>query len=259
MDVEMAKLSMSKDSRFGAEHFVDILSLIINYSLLDPNFAIKLIDNCKKNENNDNNENKERYNKLICNNRFLLESLWLRYISNKLPKTKNFDELKTLYKDKIQKYNLTLEEVIEKGEDKFLLGNDIAYKNAKAVEYIWYYDKLVDEDFKDVVYLDQFIRPSFQSNPLIKAINTGMNDKVKILIKYGANVNFETSEKLTPLMFAAKYDIKKIGTYPMILITKMLLNAGANVNSTNNHGKTAYNLAMEHRNDFLADIIKKFK
>lgn len=253
MDVEMARLSMSKDSRFGAEHFSDILTLIINYSLLDPNFAINLMKNCEKNDNN------ERYNKLICDNRFLLESLWLRYISNELPKTKNFDELKILYKDKIRKYNLTLQEVIEKGKDESLLGNDIAYKNAKAVEYIWYYDdKLSDKNFKDVVYLDQFQRPNFQSNALIRAIHTINNDKVEILIKYGANVNIEMFGKLTPLMYAAKLNINPNWAGDVILIVKMLLNAGANVNIVNDQGETAYDLAIKNKNIVVANTIKEF-
>jgi ankyrin repeat protein len=73
---------------------------------------------------------------------------------------------------------------------------------------------------------------------------------IKLLIEAGAKVNFK-DEKLgmTPLMYAAKVGNGKTA--------KILIEAGANIDQTNNEGKTALDLAKKENNKKMIQSLKK--
>ncbi|UZO82582.1 ankyrin repeat domain-containing protein [Aquimarina sp. ERC-38] len=71
-------------------------------------------------------------------------------------------------------------------------------------------------------------------SPLCIAIAKGDYDMVKGMIELGSDVN-EISNKMTPLMFAARYNQTEI--------IKLLVANGAIVNKKDNNGKTALNYA----------------
>lgn len=69
--------------------------------------------------------------------------------------------------------------------------------------------------------------------PIYRAIEYGHPDLAKWLVENGANVNIQTVERVTPLMWAIKRDFRELAEY--------LLEHGADV-----HGKSIYGLTAMH-------------
>jgi ankyrin repeat protein len=91
-------------------------------------------------------------------------------------------------------------------------------------------------------------RQCMHNNYLLAAAQAGINlNNVKNLISYGANINVQDSEGMTPLMLAAQYG------YPSV--AQVLLAKGANRNLKNHYGHTALDIVFN--NDNLA-VFKAF-
>ncbi|MGH2664441.1 ankyrin repeat domain-containing protein [Flavobacterium sp.] len=88
----------------------------------------------------------------------------------------------------------------------------------------------------------------FKPTPLCSAIIKGDLETVKKFIEYGADVN-ESSDGLTPLMLAARYNKAEI--------VKVLLEKGARIEAKDERGLTAVKYAeMSNATDTLA-LLKK--
>lgn len=87
-------------------------------------------------------------------------------------------------------------------------------------------------------------------NPLCQAIAKGDVDTVKKMIEFGTDVN-ATSNGMTPLMFAARYN--------KVEIVKLLLQNGAKVNVKDEKGFTALKHAELSNATEAADLIKAHK
>jgi hypothetical protein len=72
--------------------------------------------------------------------------------------------------------------------------------------------------------------------PLMHAIHKGQKKSVRVLLKHGANVNFQTAHWSTPLIMAAGYGYSDI--------VAMLLDAGARPDIRDHDGYTALNAAV---------------
>ena len=83
------------------------------------------------------------------------------------------------------------------------------------------------------------------------AIKFKLINQIDLLIKAGANVNFQRG-KFTPLHYAI-FDED-------INIIKMLLDKGANVNIKNSEGETPlkYALSISFHRDDIIDLLKKY-
>jgi ankyrin repeat protein len=91
---------------------------------------------------------------------------------------------------------------------------------------------------------------NFFSSPLHVAVSKGDVEVVKKFIAYGADVN-ETSEDMTPLMVAARYN--------KVEIIKVLLENGARPSDKNDKGFTALKYAqLSNANEAVA-VLKDLK
>ncbi|TGD58831.1 ankyrin repeat domain-containing protein [Flavobacterium humi] len=89
----------------------------------------------------------------------------------------------------------------------------------------------------------------FKPTPLCSAIIKGDLETVKKFIEYGADVN-ESSEGLTPLMLAARYNKAEIVT--------LLLEKGARIDAKDERGLTAAKYAeMSNATDTMALLRNK--
>jgi len=87
----------------------------------------------------------------------------------------------------------------------------------------------------------------YTGSPLCLAIAKGDVEVVKKFIEYGASVN-ETSNGMTPLMFAARYN--------QLEIIKLLIEKGANVKAKDDKGFTALNHAENSKANDAAEYLK---
>lgn len=85
------------------------------------------------------------------------------------------------------------------------------------------------------------------NSPLCAAIVKGDVEAVKLFIQYGADVN-ETSNGITPLMFAARYNRADI--------IKELLKGGANKTTKDERGNTALNYAEKFKANDAIQLLK---
>ncbi len=72
---------------------------------------------------------------------------------------------------------------------------------------------------------------------------------VRMIVKYGVNINAQDENGLTALMYFVKYE--------NIEVVKLLLSLGADKNIMNHEGLTAYNLAIDIENYEIANLLKK--
>ncbi len=85
------------------------------------------------------------------------------------------------------------------------------------------------------------------NSPLCAAIVKGDLEAVKLFIEYGADVN-ETSNGITPLMFAARYNRADI--------IKALLKGGANKDTKDERGNTALKYAEKFKANEAIEALK---
>jgi ankyrin repeat protein len=90
---------------------------------------------------------------------------------------------------------------------------------------------------------------------LIEAVQYGQSESVKLLLAAKADINFRNSEDLTPLMIAIDNDHNKTG-----ILTKILLEAGADVNATTSQqgGSTALIRAKLKGNDVVIKLLESY-
>lgn len=89
---------------------------------------------------------------------------------------------------------------------------------------------------------------NYDNTPLCTAIMKGDLATVKKFIEYGSNVN-ESSNGLTPLMFAARYN--------KVDILKYLLEKGADKQIKDERGNTALKYAEFSKSQEAADYLKQ--
>jgi len=89
-----------------------------------------------------------------------------------------------------------------------------------------------------------------KNNKLRIASMYGQLEVVKLLIKVGADVNFQDKRKYTALMYASYYDYENI--------VKLLIEVGANVNAKDAGGYTALKLAIESENKKIIKLLKNY-
>jgi ankyrin repeat protein len=91
----------------------------------------------------------------------------------------------------------------------------------------------------------------FNNSPLCRAISKGDVATVKKFIEYGADVN-ETSNGMTPLMVAARYNNVEVMEY--------LMSKGASMQTKNEQGMTALKYAEASKaNEAAAFLREKMK
>jgi len=78
--------------------------------------------------------------------------------------------------------------------------------------------------------------------PLLWAVNNGFLNLVKLLIEYGADVNYETTNGNTVLIQSIRIN-NHINSFK---ITEILLNAGANPNKKNKFNQSSLSWAKHH-------------
>ena len=83
---------------------------------------------------------------------------------------------------------------------------------------------------------------------------TSSVETVKILIDNGANVNAQTNEGVTALMYATMFSNTTLTSN--IETVKLLLDHGADVNSVSQNGQSALMYACSNTNEYNIDIIK---
>lgn len=93
----------------------------------------------------------------------------------------------------------------------------------------------------------EMVAQKYNSTPLGNAICKGDVEAVKKFIEYGANVN-ETSNGLTPLMLAARYN--------NVEIINLLIEKGANLRAKDEKGFTALRYAELSNAQDAVGIIK---
>lgn len=97
------------------------------------------------------NNDEYMYKNLVVDNELLWQSLWIKFVSKKLPKTDNLDNLKEQYINAIKLYTQSPKMVVRDKKNKKY---DIIYKNSKELmKFMDYEDKKVN--YKNIVYLKQ--------------------------------------------------------------------------------------------------------
>ncbi|MEZ4838537.1 ankyrin repeat domain-containing protein [Flavobacterium sp.] len=89
----------------------------------------------------------------------------------------------------------------------------------------------------------------YYATPLCVAISKGEVDVVKKFIEYGADIN-ETTNGLTPLMYAARYN--------QVEIIELLLAKGANIKAKDERGFTALNHAENSKATEAIALLKNY-
>lgn len=92
----------------------------------------------------------------------------------------------------------------------------------------------------------------FHRSPLHLAVNEGNIEKVKELLKEGADVNAKDDFGLTPLLRA-------VGKKENVKIVQELMKAGADLTATNSVGATASRLAESMGHKVIKEAIEKEK
>ena len=89
------------------------------------------------------------------------------------------------------------------------------------------------------------------NTPLLIACNNNSLDTVKLLIKYGANINLQNNNGETALMSTSKSNNE--------LMVNYLLYNGADINVTNHDGETALDIAANTNNINIVNLIQYHK
>jgi len=98
-------------------------------------------------------------------------------------------------------------------------------------------------DIMEIIFRDYKYSPDFnfkydQATPLLHAAKEFKPEAVRILVKYGADVNYKDPYGVTPLI-AASYTTFERENSASLEITKILVEAGADVNVVAKYGKRA--------------------
>jgi len=94
------------------------------------------------------------------------------------------------------------------------------------------------------------LEPSRESSPLITAAALGKTEAAEILIKGGADLNYQNVDGSTALHTAAAFGNTEIA--------KILIDSGADLNCKNNEGSTAlHTAAFFCRTEIVEDLLKK--
>jgi len=83
--------------------------------------------------------------------------------------------------------------------------------------------------------------------PLVHAISHGDENIVKLLISYGARINFIDKHGYVPLIFACNFN--------NLSLTKLLIDYGANVNLSDEDGDVALLFASENGNEDMLNLL----
>lgn len=142
----------------------DVKKILVAKLFYDPLFAIELNKLCSRNYYHEH---------LICDNPFLWESLWLKYVSKKLPRYKDFADLKSRYIEAIKLYELPLLSKINK---KY----DIIYNNAVELIKIIYDRKPIN--YENITYIKPGIYVNLFNN-MVDALENRDERLIKILIE----------------------------------------------------------------------------
>lgn len=292
---------------------LDIKKLLISYILVNPLLASKIIDECENNN----------INSLICENKQLLEFLWLRCISNKLPKELpkkllkkylnnpknniknnikndenykdlNLNQLKILYKGAILIYKkYTCGDIVKDySSHKYKIipkEYNIIYENSKIIENIYNLfqmeNTLESSMLEKLVYIDQLIINNNLEGEKTLLMCLVMQDNIsqaKILLKYGADINYQTTKGTTTLMISvqkshnpntitdlinlgAKIDIQDNNGFTALMYAilyknlnavKILLFNNANISLTNKYNESALSIAIKNNLKSLIPLLK---
>lgn len=192
-NIELARLFKNNKLRLYAQGNVDIQKLILSYILLNSKMALNIV-------------NKDYYGfDIIINNAQLFKFLWLKYISEKLPKNYNninLSQFKNIYQKSIINYNLSFEQIVKnyKNKDnKDKNSKNVIYRNAvnigKLFELLRIKNNGDDEEnnmlyeklLNNIVYYDQ--RDCHSKTLIIKAVNNNKFNFIKTLFDFNKNVN----------------------------------------------------------------------
>ncbi len=115
----------------------------------------------------------------------------------------------------------------------------------------------LDEDDDSYIRLllnngaDPNLEDNYLDTPLKRAAGKGNAKYVALLIEHGADVNLCNERRETPLMTAAYRDLFDTA--------KLLLDNHADVDRKNRDGKTAMDIAIEKKNNRIAELLKNRK
>lgn len=221
------------------------------YIIMHPTNAIDIASKCE-------NSKGELINKL-CNNKFMWESLWLKYIDEQLPNLNNdnnFDvkDLKILYKKASDNYKNPYNYIINNGTNGKTKYN-IIYNNAVSIKELFEnIENNINVIPENIVYIDQ-VNDMYNTSLLYAAMNDNTK-MVKMLLKRGSNVDAQNSLKNTALHYAVKNNNLKM--------VKSLLKHNANAKITNNNNKTVLGLAHNNlsdrtNSDEILDLLTKYE
>lgn len=110
-------------------------------------------------------------------------------------------------------------------------------------------------DIMEMMFRDFKLNPDYNfkyeyATPLLNAAEEYKPDVVRVLIKYGADVNFKDPYGVTPLI-ATAYTIFEREYPARFEITKMLVDAGADINIDSNFGRNAIAGALGPNEDMI--------
>lgn len=265
MNIEDIFLHLNEETRF--ENFpTDLKVIILSQVLLKPNIVTQINELCKKNN-------------IICQNIDLYKTLWLKYVSKKLPKNNiSFDEFKQKYekitnfyiyanttfiiKDINGKYpDLYMSEYVE-NKDKYdeltpILKNKVDYNIQTLAKYYNNIDKKENDNKNcEIVYYNTINIISLINNIKNKKdIDKKILDKViyvdqliddKTLLMHIANYS-------DPKIIAPIRNLHKINKY--ISDVDLLVKKGADLNIKNNMGMTALMYAVKNDSDVVKMLI----
>lgn len=218
MDIEIMK---DKSTRFALLP-ADIKQMILASLFLSPVRALEIIDKCNNGD----------FSNLICDNRFLFDTLWLKYVRGSIDKKYKKMVMADFRKELEKRMNLYKKNAIEifkydDFNDEIEKKENIVYTNVKnIIELItmMHIDASYDMDkfiktVDKLTYIDQNVTDLH--NLLTMACFDNDYKAVKLLIEKGANVNVILGG-YTPLLYASYNDNFEI--------VKLLVNNGANIN-----------------------------
>lgn len=261
---EYIGMALDQSTRFGILP-VDIKQIILISLLLTPIKALEIIDKCdiniknNINENNVENNNENNFKKLdgmICGNRSLFETLWLKYVK------KNIDEKykRMIFADfrneTIKRMKLYKKPVYEIKYEDFNGDEDdnLVYKNAKNVSKLQdiivndvYNPQKIIKLINNMTYVDQPLY-SHTGNLLETACSHNNYDVAKLLIDKGANVTV-TPHGERPLEYACQRENLKI--------VKLLVENGADINYPHKAKGPIISTAIFSENKQIFDYLVK--
>lgn len=177
--------------------FVDknLQQLFISYLLLDFNFALNILEKCSDNKN---------INDLICDNTQLFKFLWIKYISEKLPKNygnMGLSEFKKIFYTVINDYKRGYKKILKNPKyKKYEIIYDNSLKISKIFDDIYAGTFITKDPLDELTYLEQTNEEGY--NLLIYAIYERNIDAIEILLDYGFDPNLKDNNNRTPIYHA---------------------------------------------------------